>query len=461
MKILLNIIKTIVLFVLMFILSDGKTQSFNYFNNRYDISEDGLRDDCIAIVGSEEGIVVAGTSLVISGNIYWWEQKLTMLDENGIVKYIKTYGEDSLDFYFTSSRCLINADKHFYAVAKIRTPNSILAHNEGTLMYLDENLDTLWMRRYGEKKEPYDTAYLFTCLQKIGPNELIISGSWMPYGLPSRAYLLKTDSIGNKIWDNSYSYYNSYIEAYSIVQSSDSGFILGCFKQTPGYPYTVDPIIIKTDGHGNQEWTKNLGGPEKDFIPMVALSDDGNILVGTSYADSMLTPDIPISKINIIKLDNNGNILWSKKYGSSQENCFLRNLIVLDDGSILSVGGVSKYNPEPDRVAWILKTTSAGDSLWYREYKFLSGYESYNELFSMIETSDNGLIACGFVMPSEPDTGSVDTWIIKLDSIGCEFAGCDTTVWINEHGGMEAWGHGGMEIWPNPAREILNFKFSV
>ena len=30
-----------------------------------------------------------------------------------------------------------------------------------------------------------------------------------------------------------------------------------------------------------------------------------------------------------------------------------------------------------------------------------------------------------------------------------------------KHGGGEAWGHGGMEVWPNPAKEILNFKFSM
>lgn len=31
----------------------------------------------------------------------------------------------------------------------------------------------------------------------------------------------------------------------------------------------------------------------------------------------------------------------------------------------------------------------------------------------------------------------------------------------SDHGGMEAWKHGSMEVWPNPAREILNFKFSI
>ncbi|MCK9401354.1 MAG: T9SS type A sorting domain-containing protein [Bacteroidales bacterium] len=461
MKILPIIIKTVVLFVFIFFLSDAKTQTFNYFNYRYDISEYELQDESYAIIETVDGFVLPGNSLVINANIYWWEEKLIKLDQHGIVQYIKTYGEDSIDYFFSSNpRCLIEENDRLYAVAKRRTPTSNWVHDEGTLIYLDENLDTLWSRRYGECIEPFDTAYLFTCLQKINQNELIIAGGWKPYGLASHVYLLKVDSIGNKIWDKSFNYYNDYIDGHSIVQTTDLGFIIGCFKQTPGYPYTVDPIIIKTDSLGNQKWTKNLGGPFKDFNALVSLAIDGNILVGTSYADSMLTPDIPLSRINIIKLDNEGTILWNKKFGSSKPNNYLRNIRVLNDGCIIATGALRKYNPEPDWVGWILKIDSDGDSLWYREYYNLPGQESKNYLYDVIETSDNGLIACGYVNPYLPDTGSTDTWVIKLDSIGCDSAGCDTTVGIaEEHGSMEAWGHGGLIIWPNPARDQIHVRF--
>ncbi len=56
-----------------------------------------------------------------------------------------------------------------------------------------------------------------------------------------------------------------------------------------------------------------------------------------------------------------------------------------------------------------------------------------------------------------PDTGIREAWVLKLDSIGCEFAGCDSTVEIIEHGGMGAWRHGSMEIWPNPVHDRIIF----
>jgi hypothetical protein len=436
-------------------------QPFNYFNYRYDISGTELKDDCYAILEVDNGFVLAGSSLVISGNIYWWEKKVTKLDEYGIVQNIQAFGEDSIDYFFTNTGCIIKDSNNFYAVGKRRTPTQNWVHDEGTLMYLDENLDTLWMKKYGEEVEPYDTAYLFTCLQKVNQNELIIAGSWMPYESATHAYLVLMDSIGQIIWDKSYSYSSEYIDAYSIAQTTDAGYILGCYKQIPGYQYTVDPVLIKTDSLGNKQWTKNLGGPFKDSSPMVSIASDGNIIVGTSYADTMATPTAAISRINLIKLSNEGEIIWNKKYGPSQRSNYLQNIRVLNDGSFIAVGSVRKYNPEPDRVSWTLKTSSEGDSLWYREYEYLHGEVSRNYLYDIIETSDSGFISCGYMTPYPPDTGSTDTWVIKLDSIGCDTAGCDPTVSVIEQEKMRGREKEiSIELWPNPARDLISVSLN-
>jgi hypothetical protein len=449
--------------ILLLIYLKSNSQGYEYFSTRYDLSGLNNYEECFNILETSDGYVVAGNSIVFGEYIYWWDNLVAKLNFAGEVQYINYFGEDSIDYFFPSNPGFMLSDSNqLYAVGVKRTPTSDWVHDEAILYNFDNNLDTIWTKSFGECCEPFDTAYRFSCITKIKEGGLILAGGWMPYASTIHAYLMKTDILGQFMWDHSYSYGSQYLESLCVSQTSDSGFILGCVAQTIGYPYTVDPILIKTDSFGNQEWTKNVGGPFKDFIPMTSLSEDGNIIVGSSYGDSMYTPDIPMSRINLIKLDNDGNIIWNRKYGISQLSNFLRNIRILDDGSIISVGTVRKFNPAPERVGWIFKTDSNGDSIWYREYSILPGQESSNYLFDIIPTSDDGLIACGIVDPSLPDTGSVDTWIIKLDSIGCDSVGCDTTVGIEDgHGSMEAWGHGGMEIWPNPAREILNFKFSI
>jgi hypothetical protein len=78
-----------------------------------------------------------------------------------------------------------------------------------------------------------------------------------------------------------------------------------------------------------------------------------------------------------------------------------------------------------------------------------------NQLNDVIETSDNGLLACGYVFPMQPDTGTQDAWVIKLDSIGCDTPGCDTTVAILEIAYENT--EDELYIYPNPAR----YKFQV
>ena len=48
---------------------------------------------------------------------------------------------------------------------------------------------------------------------------------------------------------------------------------------------------------------------------------------------------------------------------------------------------------------------------------------------------------------------------MKLDSIGCEWAGCDSTVGVEEHGGMEAWKHGELQVSPNPSGDWITLTF--
>jgi hypothetical protein len=271
----------------------------------------------------------------------------------------------------------------------------------------------------------------------------------------SKMLIIRTDKYGNKEWESTFGYSGNVINrGYSVIQTTDSGFAIGGFKYTPGQSVTGDPIVIKTDSMGNQQWMKNLGGPIKDNKAMLCLDYDGNILVGTNYGDEMSGDDV-FSRINIIKLDNEGNILWNKKYGESVLHNYLSNIRVLENQDVIATG--SKYVGEPWRAGWVIKLNADGDSLWYREYLLLQ--YSINKLRDIIPTSDNGFLACGYVSPLSPDTGTQDAWVIKLDSIGCDTPGCDTTVAIPEIVYKNT--EDELYIYPNPASNVLNIQYPI
>jgi hypothetical protein len=165
-------------------------------------------------------------------------------------------------------------------------------------------------------------------------------------------------------------------------------------------------------------------------------------------------------RVNIIKLDNGGNIIWNRKYGQIEYENYLSNIHCLDDGSIICTGSV--WTLHPWNVGWVLKLNADGDSLWYRQYHNISGQYSFNYLRDITITSNSGYAACGFVIPISPDTGIERVWVLKLDSLGCDTAGCDPTVGIPEE---EEKGRGGeeervIEVWPNPCSTALSISLT-
>ena len=154
----------------------------------------------------------------------------------------------------------------------------------------------------------------------------------------------------------------------------------------------------------------------------------------------------------MIKIDSIGSIIWSKEYGSAELGGGLLSVKELCDGNILALGqgndglgSPSPANGYPHGV--LLKTNSEGDSLWYNIYEHCTELEAQNYLRHFTPTSDDGIVACGFVSPGAACGGTQDMWIIKLDGDG------------NETGFKPITSEKGlMSVYPNPATGKFSIK---
>jgi len=426
-----------------------------YFNNIYNLCatyDPEAWSAGITAVETGDGYVISGAAV---DTIDFWMRRIVFIkiDNNGNSEWKMDYGDYIDDYYLGGPGSLrqFNSGNFILAGTKdIWHPNHYAV---GYLMSLDSEFDTIWTKSYNlNNNNVFDTTINFTQLDICENKDLIFSGSLNG----SYMLLLRTDSSGNTRWYKTYHYgTNTLCTGYSVIQTMDGGFALGGFKYTIGHPETGDAVIVKTDSLGNQEWVKYLGGPYLDNTAILSLAPDGNIIMGTAYGEAMIG-DNPISRIYVAKLDNAGNIIWQYKYADSQMFNFLINIRTLEDGSIIASGSISypsKY------YGWILKVDMNGDSLWYRKKSYFTGENSLHYLYDIIPTSDNGFLTCGDAIPISPDIGIRSAWVIKLDSIGCEFVGCDTTVGFEEQGGLEAWEYGELEIWPNPSKDWIVLSF--
>lgn len=419
-----------------------------YFNNSYHLGNPDEWSGAVTLYSEEYGYIICGKS----GN----DIGLIKLDISGEELWSKTWGDTASSWYTGYPGCLVHQNTTTNYLAGVKQYFTPTSYGVGLLMKFDSNWDTVFSLAYGDQVEPIDTSMNFDNMAICQNGDLVFTGELYPFQLPSKMILVRTDSIGKIRYFKSFGI-SGINRGYSVIETTDFGFAIGGFWYIPGDQIaTGDPIIIKTDSLGNQQWIKNLGGPIVDNRAMLCKANEGNILMGTTIADSLTGGNSTYSRINVVKMDNEGTIIWNKKFGESSFSNFLSNIRCLEDSSIICTGSV--WTDVPGRVGWVMKLNSEGDSMWYRQYYLLNGESSLNYLGDIVQVSDSGYVACGYISPISPDTGIQSAWVIKLDSIGCDSAGCDTTVGVNEHGGMEAWGHGELEIWPNPARDWISLR---
>jgi hypothetical protein len=214
----------------------------------------------------------------------------------------------------------------------------------------------------------------------------------------------------------------------------------------------MDAMVIKTDSLGNQEWTRYYGNPDvDDDMAHVAMADDGNYLVATTYGKNIIAPEARTAMLYIAKVDEGGNTVWGNYIGPHRLSLFIKNFRKESEGFILT-----GFSSETDTATfqyysgWVMKLDNNLDSVWYRDY--VQNEDDWDNMFyDASPTSDNGYIAIGKARPDEG--GSTNKmWVVKVDSMGCDTPWCFTTV-INEEIFVNSTKR--LKVWPNPTKGML------
>ncbi len=147
----------------------------------------------------------------------------------------------------------------------------------------------------------------------------------------------------------------------NIKPTYDNGFILvGVTKSNNGniqnYHGLSDAYIAKLDNLGNIEWSKTIGGTNDDILYWIEQTlDSGFIAVGhTRSNDGDISGNHGNADGWIIKFDKNGNIVWSKCVGGFSDEEFTCIRKTIDSGFIIlgttysSNGDLTGIMPNPN-----------------------------------------------------------------------------------------------------------------
>jgi hypothetical protein len=221
---------------------------------------------------------------------------------------------------------------------------------------------------------------------------------------------------------------------FGYVPSADGGFVAigsssGNAGDAQGNHGSNDMWVIKVDASGKLVWQRQFGGSSDDGGYCIANAQDGGFLA-VGYAGSNNFDVIGNHggmDIFVVKMDANGNKLWTKCYGGSGDEQGI-SVVATNDGGYIITGGATNMN--------LLKIDGSGNLVWQ---KFTSGYIPRNG-FWITQGIGNGYIAVGtstysgspFGVPKIIDTGygGMDIWMGKIDENG-------NLLWNKEFGGSK------------------------
>jgi hypothetical protein len=261
----------------------------------------------------------------------------------------------------------------------------------------------IWNKTFGGNDD--DRAY---SVQQTSDGGYIVIGFTGSFGLGGvrDAWLIKTDSFGNKQWDRMYGGVADEW-GFSVLQTSDGGYIF--ISSTGSYGAGRDDLwIVKTNSTGVEQWNRTIGGTEDDFGFVIQPTTDNGFII-TGYTKSFGTGTIDLW---LVKTNNTGIEQWNRSFGGTGYEGG-GSVVQTSDGGFIIAGVTNSFGAGKND-AWLIKTNSNGIEQWNRTF----GGPEDDSGSSAQQTADGG-----FVIEGETRSygaGLNDLWLIRTNSNGKE-----------------------------------------
>ena len=204
---------------------------------------------------------------------------------------------------------------------------------------------------------------------------------------------------------------------------------------------------------GELVWVKTFGGTnEDDAIAIEEANDGGYVILGytTSVDGDVTGKTSPDQDYWLLKLNQDGDKIWDKTYGGSQ-NDQATGLSKTNDGGYIISGYTSSFDGDVSENAgfqdyWIVKVDGQGTIQWEKSF----GFVGQDQAYKVIPTRDGGYFASGTLQVGEGGSNGEgndiihgdqssrnsqhslgDYWGIKMDANG-------NKIWRRYFGGTQA-----------------------
>ncbi len=215
--------------------------------------------------------------------------------------------------------------------------------------------------------------------------------------------LLKVNQKAKILMNKNLTIHN-FAKAIALVKTPSNGYFVG------GYTMDGSLLILKLDASAQIIFSKKFGTKNYDSMHRLILLRDGGVLaIGSSLtsrdtADNMFQTGLGKNDIFLTRFSQNGQKLWSKKYGTEYDDIGI-DAVEANDGSIV-VLNATHYDKHTD--VTLLRIDENGNKRWLKHYegdKLITPHK-------IIKLHDNNFV---IALSQYDDTRKEQVRLIKFD----------------------------------------------
>lgn len=272
----------------------------------------------------------------------------------GQISFYNTYSDEGYDV----GEGIVQLPDSSYLVTG--SSSSFEGNSQAFIMKIDSLGNRLWSKDFGGFES--DRGRRIFQVQNDG---IYVAGQSNSFGNFYDAYFFKTDFSGNLLYEKHYGS-SAYENIHDGLLLADTSFILvGETYNTANE--TEDIYLLRINRFGDTLWTKNFGSEQKDVARSIKLLNDSTVIIAGEYyvADSLT------QKAMLIKMDLDGNVEWLKTYGDLRKYVF--NDLTIENDEIRAVGYAVENSTNQIR-AFYIKTNVEGDLLFFNIQQHVGDY---------------------------------------------------------------------------------------
>jgi hypothetical protein len=240
------------------------------------------------------------------------------------------------------------------------------------------------------------------------------------------AWLLTTDINGNQLSSRVYAGdlgeqgidMLALADGYALLVQSTSPELEGAINNG-----NFDYWVARVNNSGAVTWANFYGGTDADIPMRIRRISGGFIVAGASNStDGLVIGNKGGFDYWIVRMDINGNVVWAKTYGGSDDD-MANDIVPLDDGSFLVIGDSESNDGDKTQAfgnsdVWIIKIDADGNLIWEKTYG-----GSNDDIGLRGELLSNGIVTVTSSTKSDDgnlngNKGGADAWVLFIDQDG-------------------------------------------